>query len=212
MNLHPNFKQMVNEAVDPLYMSAKLAFWGNSIDLMVTNPNASFENSIEVVFEAPLSHDIFSAFDQQLKASNRLVYFSDNAGKIVLDKLLIETIKELHSAEIVFVARSVPYLNDATLLEASSIDLHNIARVIENGVDGHLPGTLLNLCSNEVKDAVNRSDLINAKGSGNLDTLDEERNHLTKTFLFGCSQNVNPILDISEFRFISPSLPGYYRK
>ncbi len=133
MDLYPVLKQMVNEAVDPLHTAVKLAIWGNSIDLMVANASAAFEDSIRDAVEAPLSRDTYSAFDQQLKASSRLVYFGDNAGEIVLDKLLIETIKELNSAKVVFVVRSVPTLNDATLIDARSIGLHDIARVIESG-------------------------------------------------------------------------------
>jgi uncharacterized protein with ATP-grasp and redox domains len=210
MDLYPLLQQRVNESADPLYMAVKLAIWGNSIDLMIADPNASFENSIEGAVEAPLSHEVFSTFAQQLKASNRLVYFGDNAGEIVLDKLLIETIKELHPAEIVFVVRSVPTLNDANLTEASSIGLHRIVRVIENGVDGPLPGTLLNRCSNEVKDAVSRADLIISKGGGNFDTLDEERKHLNKNISFLLLSKCEPYYRHFGVQIHQPILANYY--
>ena len=212
MDLYPLLQQKVNESADPLHMAVKLAIWGNSIDLMVAGPgpNASFENSIQGSAEAPLSREIFSAFAQQLKASNHLVYFGDNAGEIVLDKLLIETIKDLHPAEIVFVVRSVPTLNDATLAEARSIDIHNIARVIENGVDGPLPGTRLSRCSNEVKDAVNRADLIISKGGGNFDTLDEERKHLNKKISFLLLSKCEPYYRHFGVQIHQPILANYY--
>lgn len=108
MDLYPILKQMVKETANPLYTSVKLAILGNSLDLMVTDSAVTFENSIKERVEAPLALEIYSDFEQQLRASNRLVYFGDTAGEIVFDKLLIETIKDLHSAEIVFVVRSVP--------------------------------------------------------------------------------------------------------
>ncbi|MFC1880077.1 DUF89 domain-containing protein [Thermodesulfobacteriota bacterium] len=184
MGLYPDLKQMVKEAADPLNMAVKLAILGNSLDLMVADSATTFENSIKDRVDAPLPLEIYSAFEQQLRASKRLVYFGDNAGEIVFDKLLIETIKELHSPEIVFVVRSLPTLNDATLTEARSIGMDNIARVIENGIDGPLPGTLLSRCSSQVKQFVKRSDLIISKGGGNFDTLDEERKHLNKNISF----------------------------
>ena len=184
MDLYPVLKQMVNEAVDPLYLAVKLAILGNSLDLMVAETAAAFENSIKDRLDAPLALEIFSAFEQQLRASKRLVYFGDNAGEIVFDKLLIETIKELYSPEIVFVVRSVPTLNDATLTEARFIGMDSIVRVIENGIDGPLPGTMLRRCSNEVNDLVRRSDLIISKGGGNFDTLDEQIEHLQKKISF----------------------------
>ncbi len=184
LDRYPVLQQLVNQSSDPLYTAVKLAIWGNSIDLMVPDTSENFENAIKGAVEAALSREIFLTFEQQLLASRRLVYFGDNAGEIVLDKLLIETIKGLQPAEVVYVVRSVPTLNDATQTDAFAIGLDDIAQVIGNGIEGPLPGTLLNRCSNEVKNAVRRSDLIISKGGGNFDTLDEERKHLDKKISF----------------------------
>lgn len=210
MDLYPVLQQMINEAVDPLYMAVKLAILGNSLDLMVADSAETFENSIKDRVDAPLPVEIYSAFEQQLRASKHLVYFGDNAGEVVFDKLLIETIKELHSVEIVFVVRSVPTLNDATLTEASSIGIDNIAQLIENGIDGPLPGTLLARCSNEVQDVVNRSDLIISKGGGNFDTLDEERKHLNKNISFLLLSKCEPYCRHFGVQIYQPILSNYY--
>jgi len=212
MGLYPDLKQMVKEAVDPLNMAVKLAILGNSLDLMVADSAKTFENSIKDRVDAPLPLEIYSAFEQQLKASKRLVYFGDNAGEIVFDKLLIETIKELHSPEIVFVVRSVPTLNDATLTEARSIGMDNIVRVIGNGIDGPLPGTVLGRCSNEVNDLVGRSDLIISKGGGNFDTLDEEREHLQKKISFLLLSKCEPYYRHFGVEIYQPILANYFRK
>lgn len=210
MGLYPDLKQMVKEAADPLNMAVKLAILGNSLDLMVADSATTFENSIKDRVDAPLPLEIYSAFEQQLKASKRLVYFGDNAGEIVFDKLLIETIKELHSPEIVFVVRSVPTLNDATLTEARSIGMDNIVRVIENGIDGPLPGTVLSRCSNEVNDLVRRSDLIISKGGGNFDTLDEEREHLQKKISFLLLSKCEPYYRHFGVEIYQPILANYF--
>jgi uncharacterized protein with ATP-grasp and redox domains len=211
MDLYPVLKQMVTEAVDPLYLAVKLAILGNSLDLMVADTAAAFENSIKDRLDAPLALEIFSAFEQQLRASKRLVYFGDNAGEIVFDKLLIETIKELHSPEIVFVVRSVPTLNDATLTEARSIGMDNITRVIENGIDGPLPGTVLRRCSNEVNDLVRRSDLIISKGGGNFDTLDEQIEHLQKKISFLLLSKCEPYYRHFGVEIHQPILANYFK-
>ena len=210
MDLYPDLQQMINEAVDPLYMAVKLAILGNSLDLMVADSAETFENSIKDRVDAPLPVEIYSAFEQQLRTSKHLVYFGDNAGEIVFDKLLIETIKELHSVEIVFVVRSVPTLNDATLTEARSIGIDNIAQLIENGIDGPLPGTLLARCSNEVQDVVNRSDLIISKGGGNFDTLDEERKHLNKNISFLLLSKCEPYYRHFGVKIYDPILANYF--
>ncbi len=182
---YPLLEKIVDAADDPLYPAVKLAILGNSLDLMVADTsNQTLKNSIAERLNAPLSNGIYSEFKRQLYASNLLIYFGDNAGEIVLDKLLIETIQKLLPLEIVFVVRGTPTLNDATLKEAGSIGLDQAVRVIANGIEGPLPGTILIRCSSEVNDWVNQSDLIISKGGGNFDTLDEERKHLKKKFTF----------------------------
>jgi uncharacterized protein with ATP-grasp and redox domains len=210
MYLYPVLQQKINEAVDPLYMAVKLAILGNSLDLMVADPAEIFENSIKDRVDAPIPVEIYSAFEQQLKASKHIVYFGDNAGEVVFDKLLIEIIKELHSPEIAFVVRSVPTLNDATLTEARSIGMDNIVRVIENGIDGPLPGTVLGRCSNEVNDLVRRSDLIISKGGGNFDTLDEEREHLQKKISFLLLSKCEPYYRHFGVEIYQPILANYF--
>ena len=175
MAFYPFLEKMVHAESDPLYPAVKLAILGNSLDFMVADTNLTFENSIKDRINVPLSNENYSKFIHRLKASKRLIYFGDNAGEIVFDKLFIETIKKLYNLEIVFVVRSVPTLNDATLKEARSVGMDKVVKVIENGIDGPLPGTVLSRCSNEVNDWVRQADLIISKGGGNFDTLDEER-------------------------------------
>ncbi len=210
MNLYPYLEKMVNAAADPLYMAVKLSILGNSMDLMVADPSVTIENSISDKVKLPLSKENYSQFKQQLNASKHLLIFGDNAGEIVFDKLLIETIKKMHQLEITFVVRSVPTLNDATLKEAKSVGLDEIATVIENGIDGPVPGTLLGRCSRKVNDLVHRSDLIISKGGGNFDTLDEERKHLNKNISFLLLSKCEPYCNHFDMKLYQPILANFY--
>ena len=167
MALYPFLEKMVHADSDPLYPAVKLAILGNSLDFMVADTTLTFENSIKDRINVPLSNENYSKFKHRLQSSKHIIYFGDNAGEIVFDKLFIETIKKLYNLEIVFVVRSVPTLNDATLKEARSVGMDKVVKVIENGIDGPLPGTVLRRCSNEVNDLVRQSDLIISKGGGN---------------------------------------------
>jgi uncharacterized protein with ATP-grasp and redox domains len=178
MALYPLLQKMVKNEPDPLYPAVKLAILGNSLDFMVADPSFTVENSIKDRVNAPLSEQDYSKFRIRLEASRRLVYLGDNSGEIVFDKLLIETLKKLYKLETVFVVRSIPTLNDATLEEARAVGMDQVVKVIENGIDGPLPGTVLKRCSNAVKNLVQQADMIISKGGGNFDTLDEERKHL----------------------------------
>ena len=210
MDLYPHLEKMVNTAADPLYMAVKLSILGNYMDLMVAHTSVTIENLISEKVKVPLSDENYSQFKQQLKASKHLLIFGDNAGEIVLDKLLIETLKKIHQLEITYVVRSVATLNDATIKEAKSVGLDKIVTVIGNGIDGPLPGTLLNRCSSEVNDLVRRSDLIISKGGGNFDTLDEERKHLNKNISFLLLSKCDPYCNHFDMQLYHPILANFY--
>lgn len=210
MDLYPFFEKMVNEAADPLYLAVKLSILGNSMDLMVADPSLTVERSIANKVKLPLSDENYSKFRKQLQATQHLLIFGDNAGEIVFDKLLIETIKKIYQPEIAFVVRSVPTLNDATFDEAKTVGIDEIATVIENGIDGPLPGTVLNRCSSKVNDLVRQSDLIISKGGGNFDTLDEERKRLNKNISFLLLSKCEPYYRHFGVQIYQPILANYY--
>jgi uncharacterized protein with ATP-grasp and redox domains len=210
--LYPLLEKMVSEAADPLKLAVKLSILGNSMDLMVADPSLTIEISIAERTKLPLSDENYSKFRKQLKASRHLLIFGDNAGEIVFDRLLIETIKKIYQPEIAFVVRSVPTLNDATLKEAKSVGIDKVATVIENGIDGPLPGTLLSRCASEVKELVHQSDLIISKGGGNFDTLDEERKHLDKNISFLLLSKCEPYYHHFGIKLYQPILANSYIK
>ena len=210
MDLYPFFEKMVNEAADPLYLAVKLSILGNSMDLMVADPSLTVERSIADKVKLPLSDENYSKFRKQLQATQHLLIFGDNAGEIVFDKLLIETIKKIYQPEIAFVVRSVPTLNDATFDEAKTVGIDEIATVIENGIDGPLPGTVLKRCSSKVNDLVRQSDLIISKGGGNFDTLDEERKRLNKNISFLLLSKCEPYYRHFGVQIYQPIIANYY--
>ena len=180
LDRYQSFESMVTDSDDPLYTAVKLAIIGNAIDFMVPRGVVDVEKTIREKLEHPLSQEWFFPFKTNLEASKSILYFGDNAGEVVLDKLLIETIKKRYDKEITFVVRSAPTLNDVTMKEAVFVGMDRVVRVIENGIDGPLPGTILNRCSDEIRALVEKVDLIISKGGGNYDSLGEERNYLNK--------------------------------
>jgi uncharacterized protein with ATP-grasp and redox domains len=173
LTLYPELQRMVITAEHPLRTAAHLAGLGNAIDVMMEGGAADIQKIIKEQLAYPLPKNAFEMLEKRITNSNCVLYFGDNAGEIVLDRLFIETVKEQHDTDIIFVVRSMPTLNDATLKDAEQIGMVNLVRVIENGIDGPVPGTLLNRCSKDVNDLFQKTDLIISKGGGNFDTLDE---------------------------------------
>ena len=184
LKIYPFLKKLVEESSDPLNTAAKISILGNSIDFMMPEGTATIKDFIIKKLETSLSKDEFTTFQNQLSKTKHLLYFGDNCGEIVLDKLFIKIIKKQYDIEVVYVVRSVPTMNDATLKEAMDVGIDQVATVIENGIDGPLPGTVLKRCSPRVKNLIDQSDLIISKGGGNFDSLSEEVNNLKTKITF----------------------------
>ena len=210
LKLYPFLGNLVFESSDPLHTAAKISILGNSIDFMMPRGTAALEDFILEKMNAPLSENEFEVFRQKLSKTGRIVYFGDNCGEIVFDKLFIETIKRFHDIEVTFVARSVPTLNDATLKEAMEAGLDEVATVIENGIDGPLPGTILSRCSPQVRELVDRSDLIVSKGGGNFDSLEEELGSLKTDITFMLLSKCHPLNTYFKVDIHQPIMASFY--
>ena len=186
LTLYPELQGMVSTSVHPLKTAVHLASLGNAIDVMLMGGAADIQTLIKEQLALPLQKNDFETLEKRISDSSRILYFGDNAGEIVLDRLLIETIQDRCDTEITFVVRSLPTLNDATLKDSEQAGMADRVRVIENGTDGPVPGTLLDRCSRQVNRLFQRADLIISKGGGNFDTLDE----LTKK----CKSNISYLL------------------
>jgi uncharacterized protein with ATP-grasp and redox domains len=181
LGIEPSLRRLVEDASDPLLTAAKLAILGNAIDLMMVDSPADMENYISERLKAPVPKEAYGNLRDRLKDCRSLVYLGDNAGEIVIDRLLVEIIQDLYGPEMVYVVRSEAVLNDATLNEAGAAGLDKVIRVVENGIDGPFPGTVQKRCSEEVNHLLNRADLIISKGGGNFDSLSEEESLRGKT-------------------------------
>jgi uncharacterized protein with ATP-grasp and redox domains len=210
MELYPFLDSMVEDAPDPLHMACKLSIIGNAIDFMLPESTKDVEKTIRERLEISLPIEHYGLFVKQLHKSRRLIYFGDNAGEIVFDKILIETIKKRFQCEIVFVVRSVPTLNDATLEDTHLVGIDRIIPVIDNGIDGPLPGTILRRCSSQVRALVERADLIVSKGGGNFDTLDEQKSALGKNIAFMLLSKCYPYYEYFGIEVNRPILANFF--
>jgi damage-control phosphatase, subfamily I len=190
--LYPQLKSWVESSTNPLYTAAKLAILGNAIDFMVPQNTLDIEKSIKEKLDFPLDQKEFERFEDNLRNSKRVLYFADNCGEIVFDRLFMETVKKLLDIQFVLVVKSVPAMNDVTWKEAHDVGMDGLATVIENGIQGPVPGTILARCSDTVKEWMGKADLFISKGGGNFDTLDEEKEAFPKPIVFMLLSKCHP--------------------
>ena len=96
------------------------------------------------------------------------MYLADNAGEIVLDRLLIE---RLPKGRVTVAVRGGAILNDALRADAEEAGLAELARIVDNGC--RAPGTPLDAVSPAFRKLFEEADLIISKGQGNYETLSD---------------------------------------
>jgi len=179
LELLPELRRKVAESTDPIGLAARLAVAGNSIDLGILRPSgaeplaglafgsdADVRAEIERALKEPLALDDIPALREAARAAKSIVYVLDNAGEIVLDRLLIEQFKR---KDVTCIVRSAPILNDAMMEDARVVGLPELCQVLEAGAP--MLGLTLSLASPDVQERFLKADLVIAKGQANLETL-----------------------------------------
>jgi len=156
---------------DPLSMAIRVAAAGNVIDFGVKDHSSTdIESELEFVTSQPFERFDIEPFRERLKGAQSLLYICDNAGEIVFDGLLMETLRALrHELAIFAVFRNTPILNDVTIHDGLAVGLDTRADLISSGCD--LAGCLLEECSADFRSRFASADLIVSKGQGNLSGL-----------------------------------------
>lgn len=165
--LYPRLKALVAEADDPLDVAARLSIAGNIIDFGPV-PEYDLWAIVERVLARPFAIDDGEAFRKALSEVDQVLYLGDNAGETVFDRVLIEAL----GVPVVYVVKSGPVLNDATLEDAEAAGLGRVARVADNGTDA--TGTILSRCSESFRRMYEEAQLVIAKGQANHETLSAE--------------------------------------
>ena len=173
-------KEVLERADEPVKMALKFARLGNYIDFgaLGDSVNEKDFNSLIDKAENDTIDDIeYQNFIRELETAKKLLYITDNAGEVVLDKLFIEALQyRFPRLSICVAVRGQAVLNDATREDAREIGLDQIVRVIDNGSD--IAGTHIPEIGEEMRRELDTSEVILAKGQGNFETM------------LGCGRNV----------------------
>jgi damage-control phosphatase, subfamily I len=180
---YERFKEMVSASLDPLGTAVRLAITGNALDFVV---NAEADQSdigaaAQRCLTIPLDDGSLKEFQRAAESARRILYLGDNAGEIVLDRLLIE---QLPAEKITFVVKGSPVVNDVTRSDAVAVGIADLVEVVDNGSD--MPGTILKDCSDSFLRRFREADLIISKGQGNYESLSDEDANIFFLFQAKC--------------------------
>ncbi len=167
---YETWESIVRESPNPAKMALRLAVLGNVIDYGAHIVSDDLLTQVRSFLETLPVVDDSDQLLADAASAKSILYLADNAGEIVLDRLLIES---LDREKVTVAVRGFPVINDVTLEDAAEVGLDKTCRVIGNGYDA--PSTILEECSDELRTAYEEADLVIAKGQGNLEGLIRER-------------------------------------
>ncbi len=169
--LYTSLKERVENSSDSLLTAVKIAIAGNIIDFgAMSESEIKISETVEHVLKNDFAINYYEQFKEDLKSAKRILYFADNAGEIVFDKLLIETLRKMKDYRITLVVKAGPIINDATMIDVNYVGLNEMVdevRFISNGEYGHERN------SKEVHGWIKNHDMIISKGQGNYEGLSE---------------------------------------
>ncbi len=170
MSLVPELRAIMAHSTEPLVTALHLAAAGNIIDLgTMQQEHIDVHAAIEDALSQSFAVDHTGALLESLRHCKDLLFFLDNAGEIVFDKILIEELQK--HTHVTAVVKGGPIINDALMEDAVQVGLAEVCEVISNG--GAYVGTPLSLITPEFRARMDQADLIIGKGQGNYETIDD---------------------------------------
>ena len=177
---------------DPIKTGIQYAMIGNYIDFGA-RITVTEEHLTELLNEPDryvIDEKQYKELTTDLENAKKLVYLTDNCGEIVMDKLLIQQIKNKYpNLELTVMVRGAEVVNDATMEDAKQVGICDLVEVMPNGSD--IAGTWMEEISEEAKNVLDEADVIISKGQGNFETLRKCGRNIYYIFLCKCDLFAN---------------------
>lgn len=179
-SLVPLIKKRIQQASDPLRTAMVASIVGNTLDFGIKGASKNPRELTLVfdkIFDEGFGFDDTEKVISLLEKSKSLLYFTDNSGEIVFDRLLCEQLKRsFPDVAITLVVKGEPVLSDATMKDIEELDFQKIVdKVCTTG--GFAVGVDLDLISDELEKRMKQADLILCKGMANYESFSETSIH-----------------------------------
>lgn len=174
LRLYPELQEHLRNSEDPLLTACKLAVAGNIIDVGA-NEHFNVQETIQHVLQTDFAINHYDTFTISLSKASSVLLFADNAGEIVFDKLLLETILRYRPlSKMTVVVKERPIMNDATMEDVRQVGLtelpHIEFRSVNPGTNGY--GRSAGIPP-EVTTWIQEHDVVIAKGQANYEMMSD---------------------------------------
>ena len=193
----------IENSEDPLAKALMLSRIGNYIDFAAMS-EVDEDEFLRLFGNTQMNANDKKTYESFLKkctAAKNFLLICDNCGEIVLDKLMLEQLKNrFPHLDIKAMVRGGEVLNDATEDDAKYVGLDKVAELVSNGEA--IAGTVYDMLSSGAKQTLDNADVILAKGQGNYESMSDQGRHLFYMFLCKC--------ELFTSRFSVPRLTGIF--
>lgn len=169
----PRLQKTVELSEDPLSTALAVARLGNFLDFAILTPeeaDSKLDEALNSTQNFAIDPAELEPFAKDLASAKSLLIIGDNAGEIVFDIVLVQTLQRLYpDLHVTYGVRGGNAQNDATREDAAFVGMDAVTTVIDSG--SSIPGTDIRYCSEDFRKAIRNSDVILAKGMGNFETL-----------------------------------------
>lgn len=176
LSLIPQIKKMIKESKDPLKMSILCSIIGNNLDFGIDGASSE-PNDLRKIFKKSikngLEYDDTQKFKIILKNSKKVLFFSDNCGEIVFDKILCQELKKYNpDLNLTLIVKGKPILSDATMKDAEDLDFIKVVDEILN-TGCFAVGVDFNKMPIKLEKKLKNADLIICKGMANYESFSD---------------------------------------
>ena len=187
LSMADHLRAQIEASDDPLAAALAYARVGNYIDFgaMDTVDEATFLGLFKEAVLRPEEKSVYERFLKACEKGECFLLIADNCGEIVLDRLFLEQLKKRFAhLRLQVLVRGSEVLNDVTPEDAVYAGICRIAEIISNGKA--IAGTVYDMLPDEARRALDRVDVIFAKGQGNYESLSGQGRPAFYAFLCKC--------------------------
>ena len=171
--LLPAAEAIIENNNDPLEAAMLCSIVGNSIDFGIAG-SASSPKELEERFiydvEQGLQHSDMDRLRNHLHGD--VLYFTDNCGEIVFDRLVCRELKSHHDITLTLVVKGAPILTDATMEDVQALQFDEVVDdIVTTG--GFAIGVDFDMLPEIGRHGLDKASLVIAKGMANYEAFSE---------------------------------------
>jgi len=176
LSLIPQVETLIKKSKDPLKTSMICSIIGNTMDFGIEGGSVhptQLSTVFNKLYKDGLGHDDNPQVQKILQSARHIVFFTDNCGEIVFDKILCRELKRYYpSLHLTLVVKGTPILSDATMEDVNALKMQEVVdEVMTTGC--FAVGMNIPRLPAPVKNALRKADLIICKGMANYESFSE---------------------------------------